>query len=40
MTVDWSWPEYLQENKEKNQKVKVVILFPGIGGSSDRNYVK
>jgi len=36
MTVDWSWPQVFDSLK----KVKVIILFPGIGGSSDRNYVK
>jgi len=36
MTIDWTWPKQLPTDK----KTKVIVFHPGIGGSSDKPYVK
>ena len=39
MSVDWSKP--LDQLKSiEGKKVKVVILWPGIGGDSSKGYIK
>lgn len=48
MSIDWCWPDQLRTARKDAKhdgatppkKYKVIIVMPGIGGSSSRSYIR